>query len=540
MGLNLTFHGAAECVTGFCARLSGDGFNILIDCGMFQGPKTLKALNYEPFPFDVGAIDAVLLTHAHIDHSGMLPKLMKAGYQGPIYATAPTRDLCAVMLADAGGIQESEVHFLNRRNQHRGRPLVEPIYTERDARRTMDLFQKVKIEEIVEIAPGLQARFWNAGHMLGATSVEVIVAAGAGEEPVRILFSGDLGAGGQDYLPDPTGPAGIDHLVIESTYGDRERQKVDTAERRRLLAEELRQAHEAGGPLLMPTFAVGRAQELLLDLLAVMESGDAPQAEIFLDSPLAIEATDVFLDRGWNRDTETNPFTTLRHAPHLHYLMKPGDSDQLERLRDWHIILAGSGMCDAGRIRGHLKRLLWRREVTVLITGYQAVGTLGRLLVEGKKLVRIQGEDYRVKARIRTLDVYSAHADARGLVQWAQDRQPIRGQVFLAHGEPDGLKGLAERLEKAGFYPAKITTPVLDQSFELGREAAQPVVEGHPRLAPGRASTLDWHNARADILARLGDRLEAAPDDESRLRMLLALERVLKTAEWPDEPASPA
>src|SRR5690606_30522423 len=193
---------------------------------------------------------------------------------------------------------------------------------------------------------------------------------------------------------------------------------------------------------------------------------------IFLDSPLAIEATDVFLERGWNRDTEANPFTQLRHASNLHYLMKPQESDRLEKLRDWHIILAGSGMCDAGRIRRHLKRLLWREEVTVLITGYQAVGTLGRLLVEGKKLVRIQGEDFRVKARIRSLDVYSAHADAGGLVEWVQARQPIRGEIFLAHGEPAALDGLAKRLEQTGFYPAKLVKPALDQAFVLGRDQA--------------------------------------------------------------------
>lgn len=537
MALSLSFHGAAECVTGFCARLSGDGFDILIDCGMFQGPKTLKALNYEPFPFDVEVIDAVLLTHAHIDHSGMLPKLMKAGYRGPIYATAPARDLCEVMLADSGEIQESEVAFLNRRNQHRGRPLVEPVYTARDAKRTMELFERVKFDEVVDVAPGVRARFWTAGHMLGAASVEVMV--GDGEDITTILFSGDLGAGGQDYLPDPTAPAGIDHLVVESTYGDRERRRVDTVERRALLAEELRQAHKAGGPLLMPTFAVGRAQELLLDILAVMEAGEAPKGEIFLDSPLAIEATDVFLERGWNRDTEGNPFTRLRHASNLHYLMKPQESDRLEKLRDWHIILAGSGMCDAGRIRRHLKRLLWRQEATVLITGYQAVGTLGRLLVEGKKLVRIQGEDFRVRARIQSLDVYSAHADAKGLVEWVQARQPIRGDIFLAHGEPASLDGLAGRLEKAGFHPAKLVKPALDQAFDLTQAQAQLVEGGGSRLQPGRAATLDWHNARADVLARLGAQIEDASSDEARLQLLLAVERAMKEAALSQRTAQP-
>ncbi|WP_421738129.1 MBL fold metallo-hydrolase RNA specificity domain-containing protein [Caulobacter sp.] len=529
MAVSLTFHGAAECVTGFCARLSGEGFSILIDCGMFQGSKTLKALNYDPFPFDVDAIDAVLLTHAHIDHSGMLPKLMRAGYSGPIYATAPTRALCEVMLADAGEIQESEVFHLNRRNQQRGRPLVEAVYTARDAAKTMDLFETVKLDQIVDIAPGVRARYWNAGHMLGACSVEVIL--GPDDDAERILFSGDLGAGGQDYLPEPTGAAGVDHLVLESTYGNRERQRVDTRERRRLLAEELRQAHAAGGPLLMPTFAVGRAQELLLDILAVMESGDAPRGEIFLDSPLAIEATDVFLARGWNRDTEANPFTSLRHAPNLHLLMKPQESDQLEKLRDWHIILAGSGMCDAGRIRRHLKRLLWRSEVTVLISGFQAAGTLGRLLVDGKKLVRIQGDDFQVKARIRVLDVYSAHADANGLVRWAMARQPIRGQVFLAHGEPEALAGLAERLETAGFPAGRITTPALDDTFELTRSEARQVAGRAPRLEPGKASALDWHNQRADLFARLNARIQEAPTEEARSRLLRALEAALDEAD---------
>jgi len=526
MALTLTFHGAAECVTGFCARLSGEGFTILVDCGMFQGPKTLKALNYERFPFDVGAIDAVLLTHGHIDHSGMLPKLMKAGFTGPIFATAPTRALCEVMLADAGDIQEAEVAFLNRRNQRRGRPAVEPIYTAGDARRTIDLFRRVKFEEIVDVAPGVQARFWTAGHMLGAASVEVMV--GEGDARTTILFSGDLGPGGQDYLPDPTGPQGISHLVVESTYGDRDRKRLDTTGRRALLSGELREAHAAGGPLLMPTFAVGRAQELLLDLLAVMDAGDAPPAEIFLDSPLAIEATDVFLQRGWNPDTEANPFTALQGASRIHYLMKPQDSERLEQLRDWHIILAGSGMCDAGRIRGHLKRLLWRREVTVLITGFQAVGTLGRLLLDGKQLVRIQGEDFRVRARVRSLDVYSAHADGSGLAAWVGARRPVGGSIFLTHGEPDALAGLAGRLEKDGFPPGQIITPALDQSFLLDALHARQVARAPSRLLPGTAAKLDWHNARADLLARLGEQIEQAPSDAARRKLLEALERLLE------------
>ncbi|MDO8411837.1 MAG: MBL fold metallo-hydrolase [Phenylobacterium sp.] len=518
MPLHLSFHGAAECVTGSCMRLRGAGFDVLIDCGMFQGPKTLKALNYDPFPFDAAGIDAVLLTHAHIDHSGLLPKLWKAGFRGRIFATAPARDLCRVMLADAGDIQEHEVRQLNRRNAQRGLDLVEPIYTTGDAAQTMELFQRIKLEELVEIAPGLQARWWSAGHMLGAASIEVL-AAGDGD-PVRLLFSGDLGPADEDYLAAPKGPAGVDHLILESTYGDRVRPTPTTSERRRRLAEELEAAHAAGGPLLVPVFAVGRAQEVLLDLLAVMAEGSAPAGEIFLDSPLAIEATDVFLQRGWNSDTGENPYLPLRHADHLRFLLRPDESDRLEKLGDWHIILAGSGMCDAGRIRRHLKRLLWRRQTTVLLAGYQAKGTLGRLLQDGASEVRIQGAAVRVNARIRTLDVYSGHADAEGLAAWAAERRPVAGQVFLNHGEPEALSALQERLAAAGFARDHIRIPVVDQGFALTRDTVLEQNAGSARIAPGRAAREDWHNARAAFLVQLNETLQAAASDEAREKLL--------------------
>ncbi len=363
MTLDLLFHGAAGCVTGSCAELSGPGFRVLVDCGMFQGSKTLKALNYEPFPFDSRRIDAVLLTHAHIDHSGLLPKLMKAGFSGPIYATAGTRDLCRIMLADAGGIQESEVRHLNRRNQRRGREMVEPIYTEADARRVMEQFVKVRLGETIQVLPGLEAVWWEAGHILGGASVEV--RAEGGDGPVSLLFSGDLGPGGRDYMPDPEGPSGVDHLILESTYGDRDRPRVTPEDRRALLAEELKAAHAAGGPLLIPAFAVERSQELLADIMTIMDEGQAPEADIFLDSPMAAEVTEVFRQRGWNRATGINPFTSLHTAGRLKFTPDPADSDRLEKLRGWHVIMAASGMCDAGRVRRHLKRLLWNREATV-------------------------------------------------------------------------------------------------------------------------------------------------------------------------------
>ena len=525
MTARLTFHGAAECVTGSCMLLETAGKRLLVDCGMFQGPKTLKQLNYEPFPFAPASIDAVLLTHAHIDHSGLLPKLVRAGYRGPIFATRGTRDLCEVMLADAAGIQESEVRHLNRRNAQRGLKAVEPIYTSADVDPTLRLFERVRFGEPVAVVDGVQATWWPAGHLLGAASIQVQIGPDESPDGLNLLFSGDIGSGRQPFLPSPAGPGGVDHVVLESTYGDRERIDLELDARRRALADELRRARAAGGPLLLPTFAVGRAQELILDLLAVMEAEPDLAAEIFLDSPLAIEATDVFLRRGWNPDAGENPFEPLRHATRLHHLMRPQESDRLERLTGWHVILAGSGMCDAGRIRRHLKRLLWRKEVTVLMTGFQAAGTLGRLLVEGRSAVRIQGEDIRVGARIRTLDSYSGHGDATDLVAWLSARNPVGGSVLLNHGEPTAVATLAERLANAGYRPA---TALLDQTWLLTRTTAEPLTGGSARLASGQATRPDWHNDRAAFLVALNERLQGLTEDADRARLLEALGAVLE------------
>jgi len=494
---------------------------------MFQGPKTLKALNYEPFPFDPATIDAVVLTHAHIDHSGLLPKLVRDGFSGPIFATAPTRDLCAVMLADAAELQAMDVENLNRRNERRGLPAITPIYGPADVAPTLKLFQTAKLRQPVAVAPRVEACFWPAGHLLGAASVELVLASAS--DTTRVMFSGDVGALTQHLLPAPDGPSTTQHVVLESTYGDRERPALEPGRRRDILTEELRRARAAGGPLLLPVFAIGRAQELLLDLLVIMESDPDLAGEIFLDSPLAIEATEVFLKRGWNPDTQSNPYLPLQNAERIHELLRPQESDTLDRLRGWHVILAGSGMCDGGRVRRHLKRLLWRKETTLLMTGHQAVGTLGRVLVEGQNLVRIQGQDVRVRANIRSIDAYSGHADAVGLVQWLLDRSPT-GTVFLNHGEPDGLAGLARRLEAALIPPNRIATPVLDQIYGLGAGEVRADIASRPRLPPGAAGRQDWHNRRANFLGLLNDVLQEISDDEARTRLLGALTAQVKAA----------
>lgn len=527
MTVKLHFHGAAGGVTGSCYRLETGSARLLVDCGMFQGPKTVKELNYQRFPFDPQSVDAVLLTHAHIDHSGLLPKLKIHGFTGPIHATAGTRDLCAVMLPDSGGIQEQEVEQLNRRLQRRGRRPVEPIYTAEDARGCMRLFSDVAYDEWIKIVPGVRARWWDAGHILGSASIELEVTDGE-DAPIRLLFSGDIGPGHSDFVGDPTGPVGIDHLVMESTYGKTERPALASDERRRLLAQEVAAAHAAGGPLVIPAFAVERTQELICDLLTVMDDGSAPAGRIFLDSPLAIRATKVFLKRGWTSSGE-NPFARLRAAGLLHTTETPDESRALEQVTGWHVIVAASGMCDAGRIRHHLKRLLWRPQATVMLVGYQAAGTLGRFLQQGQRHVRIQGEDIRVRAGVRSLEAYSGHADGPALAAWAKARMPVAGRTFLVHGEPESRKAMVGRLGEAGFDQGRITCPEIDDSYRLIGSSCESA--GAPRrLAAGAAVDLDWHNARAKLLLELDDALDAAADDKARATLVARLQAALAKA----------
>ncbi|HUA52202.1 MAG TPA: MBL fold metallo-hydrolase [Candidatus Sulfotelmatobacter sp.] len=519
----LIFLGAAGTVTGSCyvvetANAKTGGTRVLVDCGLFQGSKSLKALNYGAFPVDPRTIHALLLTHAHIDHSGLVPALVKAGFRGPVLATRPTRDLLSCMLPDCGHIQEYEVEQLNRRRRQRDEAPVAPIYTQADGEACLAHVRPVAYDSWLDVAPGMRARFWDAGHILGSASIELELArpsdAGADAPPLRLLFSGDLGGADKPLHEHARAPSDVDVLVVESTYGDRVRATVTADERRALLGRELAEALALGGNVVIPVFAVERTQELLYDLGLLRAAGSLPHCEIFLDSPLAIRSTEVFernLRALGAAAHEDHPF---RRA-HPHFVDTVEASKHLNRIRSGAVILAASGMCEAGRVRHHLKHNLWRADSTVLMVGYQAAGTLGRLLLDGATEVQMMGERVHVKARIRMLDVYSAHADQAALTRWVVERQPIRRAVVLSHGEPQALAAfeavLAPRL---GATP--ILVPALGDALALDGAAAPALVPAVPRLAEAAAAHADWHNDYAALRLALDQTIRGAPDDPAR------------------------
>ena len=462
--MQMQFFGAAETTSGACYMVRSAGKQILVDCGLFHGPEELKQRNYGDFPFDPNEIDAVLLTHAHIDHSGLLPKLVKHGFTGPIYATAVTVDLCSIMLADSGHIQESEVERKNRKRRRRGQELLTPIYTVDDAAQAMKQFRRMVYDEELELFPGMRVRFRDAGHILGAAIVELWVEEEG--DTTKCVFSGDLGNLDQPIIQDPTFISEADVLVIESTYGIRTHE--NRSGRMERLAEVVNSTMERGGNLLIPAFALGRTQDLLYSLRVLQDEGLIPQLNIYIDSPLATKATEVFQEHARVFDYETrtmvkegrSPF----EAPHVHYTESVQESMRLNSVSGGLVILSASGMADAGRIKHHLKHNLWRRQATVLLVGYQAQGTLGRRLQDGAKEVRIHGEMVKVAAKIETISGFSAHADQGALLHWLRRFRHI-GRVFVTHGEKESCHGFAELIRTELQVPALV--PKLDESFTL-------------------------------------------------------------------------
>ncbi|MBS9371594.1 MBL fold metallo-hydrolase [Rhodococcus sp. B50] len=512
----LTFHGAARTVTGSCATVELGDARILIDCGLFQGSRSLENLNVAEFAFPPESVDAVILTHAHIDHCGLLPKLVARGFDGPIFCTAPTAELLSFMLADSARIQEFEAQRRNRRRDRANRAEFHPIYTEEDARLAAARARPVPLEEWFEPTPGFRARLWNAGHILGSASAEV--EAGG----VRTLFSGDLGPEQKAFHADPEGPTGIDHIVCESTYGDRSRPRLTITERRDLLAREVNEALERGGNLVIPSFALERTQELLLDIGHLLDDERIPDVPVFVDSPLAIRATEVFARHAAELE-DLEGRNVFRH-PGIRYTPDAEESMRIDSFRR-AIIIAASGMCEAGRVRHHLRNNLHRHDSTVLFVGYQAQGTLGRVILEGASKVRISGEDIDIRAQIRRIDSYSAHADRDELVRWISQRAPISGTVFLDHGEPDALAALTVSLRELDGN-LRVVVPEIGARYRLPAGAPAEHITTVAPPAPVRIGR-DWQNEYADFATGLRDQLLEIDDPRTRERAIAAMRRVL-------------
>ncbi|MBM3609005.1 MAG: MBL fold metallo-hydrolase, partial [Alphaproteobacteria bacterium] len=377
----LSFCGAAGTVTGSCALLRTADTSFLVDCGMFQGNRSVRDLNYQPFPFDARELDFVLLTHAHIDHSGLLPKLIKHGYRGPVFATPATADLLEFMMLDSAAIQEGEIERVNRKQHRRSREELEPLYTMEHAKAVLKRLRRVDYERWFEPGGGVRARFWNAGHILGSASIECTVP--DGKRALRILFSGDLGPDEKVFHPEPEAPAGFDYVLCESTYGDRECEDYTLVRRRQVLRDELTQGLQRSGNVIIPSFAVERSQELLHDIGVLLAQKQIPDASVFIDSPLAHKVTEVFAKYAHAFDDVAIPNGTLFRDPRFRFVESVDESKALNQVNGGAIIISASGMCEAGRVKHHLRNNIWRANATVLFVGYQAPGTLGHVIVNG-------------------------------------------------------------------------------------------------------------------------------------------------------------
>lgn len=533
MAVRLRFHGAARTVTGSCYLLENGASRVLVDCGMFQGSKTERELNYRDFPFRPQSLHAMILTHAHIDHAGLIPRLVKHGFGGRIHATPATVDLCGIMLPDSGFIQEMEVRQLNERRRRRGEDEVTPIYTAAEAMESLRSFERTGFETWFEAAPGIRARFWNAGHLLGSASVEVELAQEK-DRPLRILFSGDIGPDNKMLHHDPEAPSHFDFVVCESTYGGRNRFERSEEARRAILAAEVNDAAARKGALLIPSFAVERTQELVTDLVQLMERGEVPRANIFIDSPLAGKATQIFTKYAASLQ-HGGALTHAFASPYVRSIESVEDSKALARFTGFRIIVAASGMCEAGRIRHHLRNHLWQASTTVLLTGYQAEGTLGRILEDGEKTVTIMGDVISVKAAIRRIEDYSGHADGVELVQWVKERLPIGRAIFLTHGEEEAQMGLEKDLVAEGVSPGCILRPRLDDVYDLsGATCTLLGAETRPRIDPLMVARLDSHNELADLILDIREAIDKAGSEKARGVIIRRLRRALAGGEGGD------
>lgn len=479
--MKLQFLGAAHTVTGSCYLLETTGHKVLIDCGMYQGGHQLRDRNYADFRFNPKEIDAVILSHAHIDHSGLIPKLCREGFKGKIYATKATCDLAAIMLPDSAHIQESDAEIINRKGMRLGRMPITPLYTIEDAEKSLAFFSPADYKFKTAVTDNIEVVFLDAGHILGSAIVEIYITE-INKKPIKIVFSGDLGALDQPIIKDPEYINDADYLLMESTYGGRTHRLYD---KETALAEIINDTAARGGNLIIPAFAVGRTQKLLYYIYRLWKQNRIEEIPIIIDSPLAIAATRVFAANMNTFDEQAVELLQksgkLYEMPQLKFSETAQQSRELNSMAGPAIIISASGMCDAGRILHHLKHNLWRPESTILFIGYQAEGSLGRRLLEEIKRVRILGEEIIVRAHITKLDGFSAHADHDQLLAWLEHINITKnGKVFLVHGESLAIKALQEEIKKSYKYdvyaPFYGDTAIIDDARCIIEKADIPAV----------------------------------------------------------------
>jgi metallo-beta-lactamase family protein len=524
MTVTLHFHGAAGTVTGSCYRVVHQGGQFLVDCGLFQGNKSVRDLNLKPTPFDPKGIDFLLLTHAHIDHAGLLPKLYREGWRGPMWMTEPTSGLLEYLLPDSAGIQESEAERETKKHNRRGDEPATPLYTMEDAEEALQHRRTCQYGEWIEPGPGVRARYWNAGHIIGSASIEIEVR--DGDKSIRLMFSGDIGPDEKVFYNEPEGPAGFGYILCESTYGGREREDYTLVQRREALKTEINDALARGGNLVIPTFAVERSQELLHDIGVLIKSGEIDPRLVFLDSPLASKVTGVYRKYARMFDDVELGADELFNDPRFRIIEAVEESKAINAIRGGAIIMSASGMADAGRIKHHLRNNLIRANATVLFVGYQAPGTLGHVILSGAKEARIHGTLVPVRATIRSMGNYSAHADHSELMAWIKQRLPAHGAIFLTHGEDEERRALREALMATGLASDQIIAPLLDDYFELTAAGiASKAAAAARRIDPVQVHS-DWHNAFSDFTIRLSQRLQSGSDAE-KLAIMQALQAEL-------------
>jgi len=441
MAAAITFLGAAQTVTGSKHLIHNGKAKVLVDCGLFQGPHDLRSLNWEPFDFPIGALDAVIVTHAHLDHTGMLPRLVRNGYEGPIYCTHSTAQLMEISLPDSARLQEEDARYLNRHGLSRHHPAL-PLYTEDDAYATLKQLRRVKFHQMVDLPGGGSWRFVPAGHILGSAFAEIYFANGE-----RILMSGDLGRPHRPIIADPTTVDYAEYLVLESTYGDRLHSEQSA---RDVLRRLLREAFEQSSVVLVPSFAIGRTQELLYEISHLVQEGSLPRVPIFLDSPMATSVTHVYAKAVEEHDEDMRAITATGLNPlepaSVTFVRDSMQSKALNARQGPMMIISGSGMAAGGRIVHHLRNRLPDERTVVLFTGYQAAGTTGRKLVDGARQVELHGEVVPVRARIEMISSLSAHADYGEILSWLENFTHPPKQTFLVHGELPAQEALRERI----------------------------------------------------------------------------------------------